>query len=66
MYLLLGNSHTERNDYEDAIQSFERARAQMRHHTSQPLFAISLVGFLMGVLRCVEVAQSLTDVWMEI
>ncbi|KAF8123581.1 hypothetical protein EV363DRAFT_1356177 [Boletus edulis] len=43
MYLLLGDSQMESGDYERAIQSFERARAQMPHDIGQPLFAISLV-----------------------
>ena len=54
MYILLGNSHMERSDHEDAIQSFERAQAQMRHDEGRSLLVISLVGFLMAVLQCTQ------------
>ena len=53
-------------DYERAIESFEHARAQTRHHTSRPLFVISLVGFLTGKLKRIEIAPSLTDIRLEI
>ncbi|KAF8548919.1 WD40 repeat-like protein, partial [Imleria badia] len=43
MYLLLGNSQMEASDYKGSIQSFEYARARMQHHTSQPLFVVSMV-----------------------
>jgi len=43
MYFLLGNLHMDRRDYERAIQYFERAQAQLRPHTSRPLFVLSLV-----------------------
>ncbi|KAF8123583.1 hypothetical protein EV363DRAFT_1356190, partial [Boletus edulis] len=43
MYLLLGNSQMECGDYERAIHSFERARAQMPDDIGQPLFVISLI-----------------------
>ncbi|KAF8129771.1 hypothetical protein EV363DRAFT_1336453 [Boletus edulis] len=43
MYLLLGSSQMERGDYERAIHSFERARAQMPDDVGQTLFAISLI-----------------------
>ncbi|KAF8547863.1 hypothetical protein OG21DRAFT_1449832 [Imleria badia] len=43
MHLLLGNSRMEDGDYKGAIQSFERARAQMRPHTSRALLVISLI-----------------------
>ncbi|KAF8122511.1 hypothetical protein EV363DRAFT_1360163, partial [Boletus edulis] len=43
MYLLLGNSQMESNDYEAAIQSFECARAQIRDHVGRPFFVISLI-----------------------
>ena len=42
MYLLLGNSHMERSDYDGAIQSFEHARARMRHNGGS-LLVVSLV-----------------------
>ncbi|KAF8127180.1 hypothetical protein EV363DRAFT_1345710 [Boletus edulis] len=41
MYLL-GNSQIERNDYEGAMHSFARARAQMQGDVGPPIFAISL------------------------
>ncbi|KAG8214862.1 hypothetical protein J3R82DRAFT_10029 [Butyriboletus roseoflavus] len=43
MYLLLGSSRMKSRNYEDAIQSFERARTQMRHHESRQLLVISLI-----------------------
>ncbi|KAF8436838.1 hypothetical protein L210DRAFT_3631882 [Boletus edulis BED1] len=43
MYLLLGNSQMECGDHDGAIQSFERAQAQMRDYLEPPLFAISLI-----------------------
>ena len=49
MHLLVGNSCMECSDYEGAIQSFERAQAQMRHYTSRALFVISLVSFLTDI-----------------
>jgi hypothetical protein len=57
MYLLLGNSHMESSDYKGAIHSFERAQAQIRNHAEPRLVTISLVGFLMGVLRRIEIAH---------
>ena len=59
MYLLLGNSQMEANNYKGAIQSFERAKAQMRHHTSRPLFMVSLVSFLMATLQRIETVPRL-------
>ena len=50
MYLLLGNLQMERSDYEGAIQSFEHARAQIRHNESRSLLVVSLVSFLVGGL----------------
>ena len=49
MYLLLGNSQMERNDYEGAMHSFKCARDRMRPHTSRLLLVISLVRFLTNV-----------------
>ncbi|KAF8547212.1 hypothetical protein OG21DRAFT_1472561 [Imleria badia] len=43
MCLLLGNSYMERRDYEGAIQSFKRARAQMRNYVGPLLIFISLI-----------------------
>ena len=62
MYLLLGNSHMERSDYEGAIQSFEHARAQMRHYGGRPLLVVSLVSFLMGLLQRIEIAHRLRQI----
>ena len=47
MYLLVGNSRMESNDYEGAVESFGHARAQLRDHTSGSLSMISLVSVLM-------------------
>ena len=44
----------ESGDYADAIQLFERARAQMRPHTSQALLLISLVSFQMAILQRIQ------------
>ena len=49
----------ERSDYERAIQSFEHARAQMRHYEGRPLLLVSLVSFLMGILQRIEIARRL-------
>ncbi|KAF8554674.1 WD40 repeat-like protein [Imleria badia] len=43
IYILLGDSQVESGDFTAAIQSFERARAQMRHHTSRTLLLVSLI-----------------------
>jgi hypothetical protein len=56
----------ESGDYKNAIQLFERARAQMRPHESNTL------GGLTGELPNGYVttyrnrSQSLTDIWMEV
>jgi hypothetical protein len=57
MYLLLGNAHMERSDYEGAVQSFEHARAQIRHDEGRPLSVVSLVSFPMPVLQRIEIAH---------
>jgi hypothetical protein len=59
MYLLLGDSHMERSDYDHAIQSFKQARAQMRPYGGQPLLVVSLVNFLIGLLQRIEIAYRL-------
>ena len=59
MYLLLGNAHMERSDYEGAVQLFEHAQAQMRHYGGPPLLVVSLVSFLMGILQRIEIARRL-------
>jgi hypothetical protein len=59
MYLLLGNSQMEHSDYEGAIQSFERARAQIRPHASQALSVVSLVGSLTVLLQHTEMTCDL-------
>jgi hypothetical protein len=56
----------DRSNYEGAIESFEHARAQMRHDGGRLLLVISLVSFLMGVLQCIEGAHPLTDIRMEV
>ena len=59
MYLLLGNSHMERSDYEGAIRSLEHAQAQMRHYECRSLLVVSLVRILMVVLQHIEIAHRL-------
>ena len=49
----------ERSDYEGAIQSFERAQAQMRTYVGHPLLVVSLVSFLMCVLQQIEITHRL-------
>ena len=63
MYFLLGSSHMERSDYESAIQSFERAQAQMRHYEGRSLLVVSLVGLPMGVLQCIEIAHQFGQIF---
>ena len=62
MFLLHGNSHTKRGDYEGAIQLFEHAQAQMRHYEGRSLLVISLVSFLMGVLQRIEITHRLRQI----
>jgi lipopolysaccharide biosynthesis regulator YciM len=59
MYLLLGNSRMESGDYKNAIQLFERARAQMRPYTSRILSVVSLVSFLRVMLQRIETARNI-------
>ena len=66
MYLLLGNFQMERSDYEGALQSFEHARARVRHDEGRSLLVVSLVSPLIGVLQRIEIAHRLIDIWMEI
>ena len=47
----------ERSDYEGAIQSFERAQAQVRHYEGRSLLVVSLVGLPRGVLQYIEIAH---------
>jgi hypothetical protein len=54
MYLLVGNLHLEHTNYEGAIQSFERAGAQLRGHTSRALLVVSLVSFLLTISQCIN------------
>ena len=55
MHFLLGNSRVENNDYESAIQLFERARGQLRDHTSRALTVISLVSFPTNISQRLEI-----------
>ena len=48
----------ERSDYEGAVQSFEHARAQLRHYGDLPLFVVSLASFLI-VLQRISMAHRL-------
>ena len=59
MYLLLGNLRMESRDYEGAIPSFERARAQMRSHGGPALSVVSLVSSLVAILQPVEMTCDL-------
>ena len=54
MYFLLGNSHMESGEYERAIESFEHAQAQTRHHRSQSLLVVSLVSSLTALLQYIK------------
>jgi hypothetical protein len=49
----------ETRDYEGAIQLFERARAQMRPHTSPTLSVVSLVSSLTAILQRIEMTCDL-------
>ena len=55
MYLLLGKSRVERGNSEGAIRSFERARAQLRPHTSRALKMVSLVSFPAAILQRIDI-----------
>ena len=52
----------ENSDYEGAIQLFERARAQMLHHPSQPLLLVSLVSFVTVMLHRIEISHPLFQI----
>ena len=54
MHLLVGNSRVENRDHNNAIRSFERARAHIRPHTSAELLELSLAGFLPTIQHCTE------------
>ena len=43
MYLLLGKSHSERKECEDAIRLFERARARVQYCQDRLPLVVSLV-----------------------
>ena len=62
MYLLVGNSHMEHNNYEGAIQSFERARASLRHHTSRLVSVVSLVSFLTAIIATYRASHLLRQI----
>jgi tetratricopeptide (TPR) repeat protein len=62
MYLLLGNLRMESGDYEGAIRSFERARAQIRPRTSRALLVVSLVSSLTAVLQRIEMTYELWQI----
>ena len=68
MYLLLGKSHTERKEYEDAIPLFKRARARIQHCQNRLPLVVSLVISPDRLVQRVEIAHFslLTDVGMEI
>ena len=54
MYLLLGKLHSERKEYEDAIRSFERARAPVQHGQNRLPLVVTLV---IGLVQHVEIAH---------
>ena len=53
------------NNYKNAIQSFEIARAKIRPHMSRPLSAVSLVSLLPAMLGYPEILDRLIDLRME-
>ena len=55
MYFLLGNMHMEGSNYESAIDSFERARVQVRRYENQLPLVVSLVISLTGLMQCVGI-----------
>ena len=55
MYLLHGNLRMKNGNHEGAIRSFDRARAQLRPHTSRALSMISLVSFPTAILQRIEI-----------
>ena len=67
MYLLLGKSHTEHKEYEDAIRLFERARAQVQHgQNRQPLVVSLVISLNRSSATCRNrLLSPLTDVGME-
>jgi hypothetical protein len=52
----------ERSDYVGARQSFEHARARMRHDGGQLLLVVSLVSFPMDVLQRIEISRQLCQI----
>ena len=51
MYLIQGNTHVECNNYQNAIQSFERARARLPYCWPPPPMVVSLASLLTGLNR---------------
>lgn len=49
-------------NYEDAMQLFERARTQMRRHESRQLLVISLVSFVPTIVQCIEIDLHLSQI----
>ena len=49
----------ESRDYEGAIRSFERARAQMRPDAGPTLSVVSLVSLLTAILQRIEMTCNL-------
>ena len=50
MYFLLGNTHMEGSNYESAIDSLERACAQVRRYEDQLPLVVSLVILLTDLM----------------
>ena len=49
MYLIQGNAHVQRGNYQSAIQSFEHARARLTYCWNPLPLVVSLASFLTGL-----------------
>lgn len=47
----------DREEYQDAIRSFERARAHLRHYQNRMPLVVSLVGSLRGLVKRIKIAH---------
>lgn len=59
MYLILGNTDMEHNNYESAIRSFDLARVRIPRFGNQPLLVVSLVSHLTDRLLHVKPTDGL-------
>ena len=57
MYLLVGDSHMECGNYEDAIQSFKHARTQLRPYPNESLVVASLASYSIPMLQFIDFAH---------